>query len=185
MTAAEQKATDCVFFMQNRCAHGPACSFRHSEAAAKTQDVCFLWGTYQWCDGITCGKQHPVDPRRPMPVARAAAAVAAVAKPVRARADAPPCSFFAKGRCNKGDACPFQHIAKEPLTLREAAAAAQDSDTPQPAADVLLNSKPAGEATVRKADAVMEKYSLSRSQAAAAERARQASAEADAPVEQP
>jgi Zinc-finger containing family/Zinc finger C-x8-C-x5-C-x3-H type (and similar) len=182
MTAAEQKATDCVFFMQNRCAHGQGCSFRHSEAAAKTQDVCFLWGTYQWCDGIKCGKQHPVDPRRPMPVASAAAA-AAVAKPVRSRADAPPCSFFAKGRCNKGDACPFQHIAKEPLTLREAAA--QDNDTPQPAANTLLNSKPADEATVRQAAALMEKYSLSRSQAAAAERVRQASAETDPPAEQP
>jgi hypothetical protein len=177
MTAAEQKATDCVFFMQNRCTHGQGCSFRHSEAAAKTQDVCFLWGTYQWCDGINCGKQHPVDPRRPMPVAKIAAAAA---KPVRSRADAPPCSFFAKGRCNKGDACPFQHVAPEPLTLRDAAGA--PDDTPQPAADKLVD-----EATVRQAAAVMEKYSVSRSRAAA-ERARQASTEAaevEAPAEAP
>ena len=42
---------------------------------------------------------------------------ATVVKTVEKTVVKKPCSFFAQGKCTKGDACPFAHVSKKPCTF--------------------------------------------------------------------
>ncbi|CAM9937808.1 unnamed protein product, partial [Sphacelaria rigidula] len=125
---------------------GLNCGFRHSEAASNTERICNRWAAGYVCDG-RCNLRHPsaaelavppptpIHHRRPRPVftppqqpphqslnltttPKAPAAEAGVG--------APPCRFYAQGRCVKGSTCPFLHTPQAvPQSLKAAAVAAR------------------------------------------------------------
>lgn len=154
MSAAERQVEDCAFYMKGSCTKGRMCPFRHNPAAARTREVCPIWARYQWCSGM-CGKQHPTNPLAPVMVEVPAM------MPVSARPPAPPCRFFAAGKCTKGASCPFFHdevsgsSPPQPTSLREAAERGL-TEAPMSSESGIHDPEAAGRAA-----AIMQKHSLS------------------------
>jgi len=84
MDVDQKKITDCFWFLQNKCAKGEICEYRHNERARQNSKCCKLWEERK-CTNENCPFRHPSGQKQ-------------VA-----------CIFFAQNKCDKGDACPFSH----------------------------------------------------------------------------
>lgn len=81
---------DCFYFLTSECARQASCTFRHSETAKASTEICGNWMDYQECHD-DCPKRH--SNYKPHPK---------VAE----------CYWESHGGCKK-DGCPYAHKAKK------------------------------------------------------------------------
>mmetsp|Transcript_7799 Transcript_7799/g.14744 ORF Transcript_7799/g.14744 Transcript_7799/m.14744 type:complete len:611 (-) Transcript_7799:136-1968(-) len=121
-----KNATDCHFFLLGACRNGDACEFRHVDGA-RAAPPCGFWAQGQCFKGRECPFRHPS-------LSAAGGGYAAYAGRGAGYDKGPgggylpgggypsgagylpggdrshtPCTFFMRGHCAKGPACPFLH----------------------------------------------------------------------------
>ncbi|CAL9163768.1 unnamed protein product [Musa hybrid cultivar] len=127
---ALKRNVDCFYFIASptTCTKGSKCEYRHSEGARFNPKDCLYWLKGN-CLNPRCTFRHrPLEslfgnPRAMAvpaePSSSTAVQVADRPPPNNINRNTTPCYFFMKGKCLKGDECPFRHGVGTPLDLHK------------------------------------------------------------------
>ncbi|CAL9076038.1 unnamed protein product [Musa acuminata var. zebrina] len=127
---ALKRNVDCFYFIASptTCTKGSKCEYRHSEGARFNPKDCLYWLKGN-CLNPRCTFRHrPLEslfgnPRAMAvpaePSSSTAVQVAERPPPNNINRNTTPCYFFMKGKCLKGDECPFRHGVGTPLDLHK------------------------------------------------------------------
>ncbi|CAL9051796.1 unnamed protein product [Musa banksii] len=125
-----KRNVDCFYFIASptTCTKGSKCEYRHSEGARFNPKDCLYWLKGN-CLNPRCTFRHrPLEslfgnPRAMAvpaePSSSTAVQVADRPPPNNINRNTTPCYFFMKGKCLKGDECPFRHGVGTPLDLHK------------------------------------------------------------------
>lgn len=95
MAQIDKKIVDCYWYLQNQCAKGESCEYRHWKPALENPITCTDWQQGK-CLNKECNFRHP------------STAIANLGKKNVV------CYYFTHGGCMKGSSCPYSHEVTEP-----------------------------------------------------------------------